>query len=106
MGLQNIQIQDLIQAQLYESEEEVMQEALRHLLLDRPDLRIQVAIHRYHADPELSLAQAAAIAGVSFERMKELLEQHGVSLRLGPASIEDAKAEVATLEAWFDADSD
>ena len=56
MGLQNIQIQDLIQAQLYESEEEVMQEALRHLLLDRPDLRIQVAIHRYHADPELSLA--------------------------------------------------
>ncbi len=106
MGLQNIQIQDLIQAQLYESEEEVMQEALRHLLLDRPDLRIQVGIHRYRTDPELSLAQAAALAGVSFERMKELLEQHGVSLRLGPANIEEARAEVAALETWFNADSD
>ncbi len=106
MSLQAIHIQDLVQAQLYESEEQAMQDALRHLLLDRPELRIQVALHRYRTDVALSLAQAAAIAGVSFERMKELLERHSVPLRLGSANVADARAEIAALEAWFDADSD
>lgn len=106
MSLPQIRIQDLIQAQLYESEESAVQDALRHLLLDRPDLRIQVAIHRYRVDTELSLAQAAAIAGISFERMKELLDRHSVPLRLGPENLEDARTEVETVEAWFDANPD
>ncbi len=41
---------------------------------------------------------AAAIAGVSLERMKEILEQRGVPLRLGPASVQEARAELAALE--------
>ncbi len=106
MSLQAIQIQDLVQAQLYENENLVLQDALRHLLLDRPELRIQVALHRYRSDETLSLAQAAAIAGVSFERMKELLERHSIPLRLGPANLTEARAEVAALEAWRNADSD
>ena len=105
IGLPAIQIQDLVQASIYDSEEEVMQEALRHLLLDRPELRIQVAVYRYRTDEALSLAQAAAIAGVSFERMKAILERRGVPLRLGPASVEEARAEVKALASWFDADS-
>jgi predicted HTH domain antitoxin len=106
MGLQAIQIQDLVDIQLYESQEQVVQDALRHLLLDRPDLRILVAIHRYRSDAELSLARAAAIGGVSQERMKEIIERHNIPLRLGPATVEEAHAEAATLEGWFDADSD
>jgi len=43
---------------------------------------------------------AAAIAGVSLEHMKELLEQRGVPLRLGPASVQEARAELAALEKW------
>jgi len=69
-------------------------------------LRIQVAVHRYRTEEDLSLAQAAAVAGVSFERMKEILERHRVPLRLGPANLKEARAEVAELEAWFDADPD
>ena len=53
-----------------------------------------------------SLARAAAIAGVSLERMKEILERHDVLLRLGPASIEEARAEAAALEEWLRADPD
>jgi hypothetical protein len=68
-------------------------------------LRILVAVHRYRTDEELSLARAAAIAGVSLERMKEVLERQGVPLRLGPASIEEARSEGATLEEWLNADS-
>jgi predicted HTH domain antitoxin len=103
---QLVHTQDLVEARLYETEEQVIQDALRHLLSDRPDLRMSVAIHRYRTDDGLSLNQAAAIAGVSLERMKEILERHDVPLRLGPASIEEAKAEIAAIEEWLGAGSD
>jgi predicted HTH domain antitoxin len=90
----------LVDARLYESEEQVIQGALRHLLSDRPGLRVSVAVHRYRTDEELSLNQAAAIAGVSLERMKEILERYDVPLRLGPATIGEARAEYATIAAW------
>ena len=106
MSQQLVDTHDLVEARLYENEDEVIQDALRHLLSDRPDLRVSVAVHRYRTDKELSLNQAAAIAGVSLERMKEILEHRDVPLRLGPASIEEAKAEIATLEEWLDAHSD
>lgn len=100
MSLQLIRAQDLVEARLYESEEQVLQDALRHLLMDRPDLRVVVAVHRYRTDEELTLARAAAIAGVSVERMKEIIERYQVPLRLGPASVEEARAEVTTLQEW------
>ncbi len=43
---------------------------------------------------------AAAIAGASLKRMKEFLEQRGVPLRLGPVSVQEARAELAALEEW------
>ena len=106
MSQQLVQTQDLVDARLYENEEQVIRDALRHLLSDRPDLRVSVAVHRYRTDEGLSLNQAAAIAGVSLERMKEILERYAVPLRLGPASIEEAKAEIATIEEWLGAHSD
>lgn len=103
MSLRSIQVQDLVETQLYETEEQVVQDALRYLLLERPDLRILVAVRRYRVDPELSLARAAALAGVSMERMKEILERYSVPLRLGPATLAEARAEAATLTGWLDA---
>ena len=99
MSQQLVQTQDLVDARLYENEEQVIQDALRHLLSDRPDLRVAVAVHRYRTDEGLSLNQAAAIAGVSLERIKEILERHDVPLRLEPATVEEARAEYATLAA-------
>ena len=37
---------------------------------------------------------------------KKILERYGVSFRLGPASIEEAQAEAATLEEWLSANPD
>jgi Arc/MetJ-type ribon-helix-helix transcriptional regulator len=54
---------DFVEARLYESEEEVIQDALRHLLRSRPELRIQLAVHRDRTE-EISLAKAASFAGV------------------------------------------
>ncbi|MBI3764186.1 MAG: UPF0175 family protein [Chloroflexi bacterium] len=94
MGL--LTIKDLIDAKAYDSEQSVVQDALRHLLRSRPDLRVRVAIHRYRHD-DISLAKAAHLAGVSWQQMRELLLEQGVPLRLGPETLGEAKAEVTAL---------
>jgi len=99
-----VQPRDLVEAGLYGSEDEVVQAALRHLLEDRPDLRVAVAVHQYEHEQGITLARAAEVADVGLERMKEILVDRAVPLRLGPATIEEAKREVATVERWFDAD--
>jgi len=92
-----ITIHDLVEAKLYKTEEEVVQDALRHLIQARPNLKIELAIHRYKTE-DISVGKAARLAGVSFEQMKEILLSHGVQPRLGPESEAEARAEVATLE--------
>ena len=92
--------EDLVEANLYPDEETVLHEALRYLFQNRPDVRIDLAVYRYQHDQDLSLAKAAALAGVSFERMKDILSSRGVALRLGPETLEDAQAEIETMEQW------
>jgi len=96
--------QDFIEAQLYDSEEDLIQDALRHLLRSRPELRIQLAIHRYKTQ-ELSLAKAANLAGVSWAQMKDILIERGIELHLGPETLTEAEAEVETLRNYFKAES-
>lgn len=97
---QPIEPRDLVATHLYPDEAAVIQDALRHLLQDRPDLRIEWAIQRYQAE-EVTLARAAQLAGMSIFRMKDLLFERGVPLRIGPATLEEAQQEVETLERWF-----
>ncbi len=63
---------DFVQARIYASEDEVIRDALRHLLRARPDARIRLAVHRYESQ-EISLARAAELAGVSWDQMREIL---------------------------------
>jgi predicted HTH domain antitoxin len=102
MGLLQIQPENLVEAKIYPNETEVIQAAMQYLLQNRPEVRIALAVYQYQTDEQLSLARAAAIAGVSSERMKEILVARGVELRLGPATIEDAAMEVAQMGEWFD----
>ncbi|MBP1468555.1 UPF0175 family protein [Candidatus Chloroploca sp. M-50] len=88
--------QDLVNAQLYTSEDAVIEDALRHLLRARPDLRVNLAIYRYQHD-DISLAQAAMLAGVSWPQMSEILVARGIPLRIGPESLDEARAEVEAL---------
>ncbi|CAN5432725.1 hypothetical protein BH10CHL1_BH10CHL1_29100 [soil metagenome] len=91
-----ILVQDLVEAGVYPDAATAIQEALRVLWQERPGVRIDVAVHRYRVE-ELSLAKAAALAGVSFDRMKEILAEHGIPLRLGAETIAEAHAEVEAL---------
>ncbi len=91
-----IELQELVEAGVYPDADTAMQEALRVLWQERPAVRINVAVHRYRTE-ELSVAKAAALAGVSFDRMKEILAERGVPLRLGPETLEEARAELDSL---------
>jgi len=92
---------DLVQARLYDTEEDVVRDALRHLLRARPEVRIQVAVHRYQTE-DLSLARAAGLAGVSWAQMKEILREKGIQPRLGPESVAEARHEVEVLRNFFE----
>jgi predicted HTH domain antitoxin len=97
-----LNIQDFVKARLYDNEEDVIQDALRHLLRGRPDLRIQLAIYRYQTE-EISLAKAANVAGVSWAQMKEVLLERGIQPRLGPSTIAEAETEIQALRDHFKA---
>ena len=98
MQSSRLEPRDFVAAHLFETEDDVVQEALRHLLMERIDLRIALAVHRYSTDTTLTLATAAELAGVSIEKMKDELVGRGLEPRLGPATVEEARAELAALK--------
>lgn len=87
---------DFVKAGLYDSEEAVIRDSLRYLLQARPELRLELAVHRYQTE-NISVGKAANLAGVSFEQMKDILRSRGIPLRLGPETREEALEEVAAL---------
>jgi len=93
----SLNVQDLVDAKLYPNHEAVMQDALRSLFQERPQLRIELAVHSYR-NQNISLAKAAHLARVSFDRMKEILVKRGVQLRLGPEDEREAGNEVDSME--------
>jgi len=97
--------EDLVAAGLYDDEQSVMRDAMRALLAERPQLRLEVAIYRYRNE-DMSLAKAVALAGVSWERMREILLSRGVRLRLGPESEAEALEEIRIMEQIVAEDTD
>lgn len=96
-----LKVQDFVAAQLYSDSEAVIQDALRHLLRARPDLRVQLAVYRYQTE-SISLAKAAQLASVSWAQMRDILIEHGVPLRLGPETLDEALTDVRTLRNYFE----
>ena len=95
-GLQMLQAKYFIGATPYHDEEAVIQDALRHLLRARPELRIRMAVFRYQHE-DMSLAKAASLAGVSWAQMKDILLEQGIALRLGVETLEDAQQDIEVL---------
>lgn len=93
-----------VAAGLYKDDESVVRDAVRALLTEKPQLRLEAAIHRYRTE-DISLAKAAELAGVSWQRMQEILLSRGVQPRLGPETEEEAQEEVVTLRRHLDAPS-
>jgi len=62
-----LELEYLVKTGRYQSESQVLQDALRQLMLIRPHYRVDIAVNLY-IDEKISLGKAAEIAGVSSER--------------------------------------
>lgn len=95
-----LEAEDFVKANLYESEEAVIQDALRHLVRSRPGLRLDLAIYQYEQG-DISLAKTAEMAGVSWAQMRDILKERGIQPKLGPMDTAEAQQEVNTLRRYF-----
>lgn len=89
---------ELVEAGLYPDEQSAISEAMRVLWQERPQLRLDWAVHQYQTKG-ISLAKAASLAGISFDRMKEILLRRGIQPRLGSETVDEMMAEISTAVA-------
>ena len=97
-----VRARDFVDANLYQTVEDVVQDALRHLLRARPDVRIRLAVHRY-APEGLSVEKAASLAGVGWAQLQDILVAQHVHPRRGGDTTDEAEQDVQTLRTDFQA---
>lgn len=90
----NQEIASLVRLGLYASRDEVVSDAIRHLLLNNRPLRLELALDLFNAD-EVSLGRAAEIAGLDRWQFQELLHERGISVVLESQSPEAMDEEIA-----------
>ena len=88
------EIRQLVKTKLFPDEQAVLRSALRALFQSRPEIRVQMVIRAYTAG-EISLGKAAEIMGFSVEEMKEVLQENGAEIHLGPGSVDELLQDAA-----------
>ena len=87
---------------LFEHRPEWVSTTLNQALAEDADARWKWVLDRY-LDQRISLSKAAELLGVHALELRERFLQLGIPLRIGPADLAEAKAEVGSIRRWFDA---
>ena len=93
----HLHLPDLLSAQLvaaheagyYDSEDELLAEAVRTFLAARPDVRVAAACRLYERGT-VSLEKASKLAGLNHVAMKQALHERGIS-RVAPESLAETE---------------
>lgn len=104
-----VSLRDFVAADLYPDEDAVLHAAIRALLHAHPEYRIPLAVAMYRDGSDTqgwSVGGAAEFARVSRWEMMDILVEHGVEPRIGPATIEEAREEVEAVRKWRNARPD
>lgn len=80
----------------FDNRSELIREALREFLEKLGKNNVEIAVGLYRKG-EISLGKAAELAGVGYEKMKELLVERDIPLRRGPETVEEAEEENRSL---------
>ena len=88
------EINQLVKTKLFPDEQAVLRSALRALFQSRPEIRVQMVIRAYTAG-EISLGKAAEIMGFSVEEMKDVLQENGAVIHLGPGTVDELLQDTA-----------
>ena len=86
------------EAGYYDSEEELVAEAVRTFLAARPDVRVAATCRLYERGT-VSLEKAGELAGLNSVAMKQTLHQRGIS-RLAPESLAETESMARAALLW------
>lgn len=75
--------------------------ALQRLWLEDEQLRWALVTNAY-LDQQISLGKAAELLGLHELELRDKYLQLGIPFRYGPASVEEARAEVNALREWLE----
>jgi len=67
----------LISLGYYDNRSEIIREALRSFLSQKPEIRLVAALKLYR-DEKITISRAAEIAGLSYDEMKSILIDEGI----------------------------
>jgi len=73
-----------------------------HRLLEvDADLALGKLFVSAYLDQEISLGKAAELLGTHYLELRERFMKLGIPVRIGPADLAEAQAEVDALRSWF-----
>ena len=78
MSVQEIQLNALLKAGVFQSRGEAIEEAVRALFTTRPQLKVEAAIQLFR-EGEVTLGRAAEIAGLTRWEFDTLLADRGIT---------------------------
>lgn len=97
MATQPWVLDQLVKLRRYQPER--VDRAIGELLKQQADLHWSVVVGAY-LDGEINLGKAAELLGMHRLELQKSFMAQGIPLRIGPESIEEARAELAAIEAW------
>lgn len=86
--MQALELDALVRAGIFASQEQGVQEAVRVLLTARPHLRVEAAIQLYREE-QVTLGRAAEMAGLSRWEFRDLLADRGILVGVEAAPAEE-----------------
>ena len=85
---------------LRERQPELIEQAVHRLIRENEDIRWPVVVGAYR-DGQINLGKAAELLDLSELELRDRFIELGVPLRIGPADLAEARAEVEAVRAWF-----
>jgi predicted HTH domain antitoxin len=85
---------------LRDRQPELVEAAVSRLIREDHEIRWSVAVGAYQ-EGKVNLGKAAELLGVTELELRERFIELGIPLRVGPADLPEARAEVEAVRTWF-----
>ncbi len=85
---------------LYRERPDLLHPFLDRLLAESEELRWSLVIRAYQ-EHRINLGKAAELIGMHEVELRQKFLELGIPLRLGPADLAEAQAEVEAVRAWY-----
>ncbi len=97
MAVRSWMLEQLVKAERHQPE--MVDRAVKEMLAQQSDLRWSVVVGAY-LDGEINLGKAAELLGMHRLELQERFHAQSIPVRIGPDTIEEARAELAAIESW------